>query len=424
MGIKKQLVIGAAALAYMQGAYSLELTLLGGAELEWTDNVYLSNENRRNDLLETIRAGVRAEDSDTWYELNLDYEASHERYERESFDAETYYSGAASVLLIPLPDRFDWLFSVESTTTQRDSVLADTPDNRDQRNIYRTAPRLVLLALSRDTVALNAEASRITFRDDEESESNRVGGSLTWDHQLSVLTSLNLTGGHQKVNFELAEDYERDSYSLGFTRQINNGTISLSAGQTRLTPEESEELEGANYMGSIEWGTDLHSFRFDAIHDLTDTSAGFASGVNTSPEFLSPTDINTGEVDIITRTRFSLSDTYLVTGATTLYGMIYNDDEESETDPADTTERTGGVLSVRRGLNPDVDLELAGRYEKSREGVDEIEDDTVNIRLSLYKRFGEQVTLAGWLEREEGDGEVDEQDYEVHRVGASLTAEF
>src|SRR5690606_29165558 len=129
-----QFAIGAATLLAVQSASAIDLTLHGGVELEWTDNALRANENRRHDLLETLRAGVVANESETWYQLNLGYEVSYERYERDSFDAETYYNGTGSLMLIPIPDRFDWLFSVQSTTTQTRSVLPDTPDNRDQRN--------------------------------------------------------------------------------------------------------------------------------------------------------------------------------------------------------------------------------------------------------------------------------------------------
>jgi hypothetical protein len=423
MGFKSRFAIGATALLYVQGASAFELTLFAGAELEWTDNVFLSDQNKRNDLLEVINVGARAEEAEAWYTVNINYDISYEQYERESYDAETYFNGAASINLIPLPDRFEWLFSVESETTLSQSVLPDTPDNRDQRNTYTTAPRLTLLSLPRDDVYLTAEASKVTFRNATDSESDRLGGSLSWLHALSSLTGLNVSAGYEKVNFEVSEDYEREYYNIGFDRELKSGAFSISAGQTRLTPEFTEELDGLNFLASLEWGLDAHTLRIEAAHDLTDTSVAFEEGVRTEFEQFSVDDVNTAEVDIITRTRLTLSDTYSPNRTSSIYGEIYTDQEKSETDDSET-DRAGGVLTFRREMRPGLNAELMLAYEKSRELPTEIEDDTANIRLSLAKQFGEPLTVASWIEREDSDSDIDLLDYEAHRVGISLTAEF
>jgi hypothetical protein len=423
MGIKGQLALGASALLYLHGAHAFELTLIAGAELEWTDNVFLSDEIRRNDLLEVINLGARAEEAESWYTLNIDYQASHERYERESFDAETYYSGAASLNLIPLPGRFEWLFRAQSETTLSQSVLPDTPDNRDQRNTYSTAPRLTLLSLPRDTVYLSAEASTVTFRNASDSESDRVGGSLSWLHAFSQLTSLDVTAGYEKVNFEVSEDYEREYYRIGINRALKSGSFAVSAGQTRLIPEFSDELEGTNFLASLDWEIDAHAIRLEIAHDLTDTSVGFADGVSAGPVAFPIDDVNTGQADIVTRTRVSLSDTYSPDTTTSISLQIFGDEENSEVDTTET-KRQGGVVTLRRELKPGLEAELTAGYEKSREIPTDIEDDTSNVRLSLAKRFGQQLTLSSWVEREESDSDLDLLDYEAHRVGVSLTAEF
>lgn len=423
MGIKSQLALGASALLYLHGAHAFELTLIAGAELEWTDNVFLSDENRRNDLLETINFGARAEEAESWYTLNLDYRASHERYERESFDAETYYSGAASLNLIPLPGRFEWLFRAQSETTLSQSALPDTPDNRDQRNTYSTAPRLTLLSLPRDTVYLSAEASTVTFRNASDSESDRLGGSLSWLHAFSPLTSLDVTAGYEQVNFEVSEDYDREYYRIGVNRVLKSGSFAISAGQTRLIPEFSDELDGMNFLASLDWVLDAHAIRLEVAHDLTDTSVGFADGVSSGPSSFPTDDVNTGQADIVTRTRVSLSDTYSPDSTTSISLQIYGDEEKSEVDTSET-KRHGGALALRRELKPGLDAEMTFGYEKSREIPSDIEDDTSNVRLSLAKQFGQQVTLASWVEREESDSDLDLLDYEAHRVGVSLSAEF
>lgn len=421
MGIRSQLALGATALLYLHGAQAFDLTLLAGAELEWTDNVFLSDENRRNDVLEVINVGARADETESWYTLNLDYRASHERYERESFDAETYYTGAANLNLIPLPGRFEWLLQVQSETTLTQSVLPDTPDNRDQRNTYSTFPRLTLLSLPRDTVYLTGQASKVTFRDASDNESDRAGGSLSWLHAFTPLTRLDVSTGYEKVNFDVSEDYQREYYRVGVNRTLKSGSLAISAGQTRLKPEFSDETDGMNYLASLAWQLDTHAISLEAVHDLTDTSIGLGNGSST-PTF--PVgEVNTGRADIVTRTRVALSDTYSADATTSIYLQVFGDDEKSEIDTS-KTRRSGGSAALRRELTAGLDAELMGDYEKSREMPSNIEDDTTRVRVSLAKRFGQRLRLASWLEREESDSDLEGLDYEAHRVGVSVTAEF
>lgn len=425
MRMKNRFAIGAAALLSAQGALAIDLTFTAGVELEWTDNAHHSSDDHRNDLLETARVGVLAQESESWYQLDLGYEVSHERYERDTFDAETYYNGTGNLLLIPLPERFDWAFSVQSSTTQTRSVLPNTPDNRDQRTIYSTTPRLSLLSLARDTVSVSATASKIDFRDAESSESERLSADLNWSHLLSSLTSTNVVVGQEEVDFDIEQDYKREYYMVGFTRQINNGSFSLSTGQTRVKPDQGEDFDGVNFRGSINWSNGIHALLLEAHRDLTDTGAGLM-GVGGTQDYLSPTEVNTGDVAVVTRTMVSLSDTYTLSSLTTLYGSIYADQEEAErSEEAESdSRRVGASLAFRRALTPQLNMSAEARYERSTDGADDIEDDTTILLLSLDRRFGERLVLRSWLEREESDNEIDGLDYVVHTIGASLTATF
>lgn len=423
MGLKKEITLGTALLCYFPCAFAVDLTFTAGAELEWTDNAFLTESDREDDLIETIRLGVAAEETDSLYQLRLAYQAEHQRYEQESFDAETYYNGSGSLLLTPIQDRFDWLFSVESTTTQTNSVLPDTPDNRDQRTVYRTSPSLRILSLSRDTLTLSGDASKVEFREEDESDSDRAGGSVDWQHLLSQLTSTNVVLGYEKANFEIEQDYAREYYTIGFTRQINGGSASLSAGQTRIKPEDDEESDGVNFAATVNWTKNAHALFFEARQDLTDTTVGLLDATEGSQDYLSPTEVNTGQVDLVTRTIVIISDTYTFNSTTSLMGSLYGDQEETETEENEST-RVGASVFFRRSLTPEVDATAEYRYEVAEEGLLEIEERTENINLGLDKRFGEDLSLRFWLEREASDSDLDGLDYEVHLIGATVTATF
>lgn len=423
MDFKKYTGFGLTACLLSANAHSMQLTFLGGASLEWTDNVFYDDSNKSNDLLETVNLGVRAQEQESFYELQVGYDASHERYERESFNAQTFYNGTASLLLIPLPDRFSWEFSMASDTTQTQSVLPDTPDNRDQRNTYSTAPRLVLLSLPRDKVNLTGEASKITFRDADTSGSDRAGGSLDWVHDVSELVNFSVATGYEKVNFEVNEDYERSYYSIGLGRQIRNGSVFFSAGQTKLTPEISDELTGMNAQVSIKWSNDIHAFSLEVSQDLTDTSVAFSDGVSESAASDLPSDVNTGEVDLITRTRVVLGDTYRMSSTSSLAGFIFVDREKSETN-ADDTSRVGTTLAYQRNITPELSGDIELSYERSEEGVEKFKDTTKSVKVGVSRAFGERLSVSAWVEHEEADNESNLLTYESNLVGLSGNIQY
>lgn len=421
MSEKRSWMAGITISLLIPAAQAAELTLSAGGELEWTDNVYASGSDKRNDLLETLYVGAEVEDSDASYAYRVGYLISHERYERDSFDAETYYVGDAFFLWTPLPGRFDWRFAVGSEVTQRSSQGASTPDNRDQRTTYSTTPRLVLLSLPRDNLYLEGNASKVTFREEEGNDSERAGGTLGWQHTLSELTMFSVTGSHEQVTFDDAGDYDRDSYSLGVTRQINGGSISLTGGRTELTPEQGDSFEGTNAAANITWGNDIHLFALDATRDLSDTSAGFGDWAGGG--IFSPGEVNTGEVTLVTRTRISLSDTYRFNPTLTLFGMVYDDKEVSEDETTDL-ERVGVALRAVKNITAETDFRIEAGFEQSDDQLLGREEKTSVYLLAIDKRFDERATVSGWIRRESADNDLDDLDYEVHSIGVSAGLAF
>ena len=416
MSARSVMLTGAAVSLLAPLAHGADLTITAGAEFEWTDNVFASSSERRNDLVESLTFGADAEDSEASYSYNIGYQMSHERYERDSFAAENYYTGDASLLWFPLPGRFDWRFEVASEVTQRSSQGALTPDNRDQRTTYSTAPRLVLFSTPRDMVYIGTNASKVTFREDDGNDSDRFGGTVGWLHTLSSLTALVFMTNHEEINFEDVEDYQRSSYSFGVNRQINGGSVSIAAGQTELVPEESETRKGMNATGNIEWSNLTHSLSMVLSRDLTDTSSSFG-GWAEGGDF-TPGDVNTGELALVTRTRISLADVFRVSPTLEFSMMVYSESEKSDDDTTDI-DRKGTSLRATKSLSIETSVRAEYSYERDDDLALNSVERTSTYRLALDKRYGSRVTVSGWVRREASKSDVDDFGYEVHAVGVS-----
>ncbi|HVL00815.1 MAG TPA: hypothetical protein VM553_13425 [Dongiaceae bacterium] len=410
------------------GMSAVETGITAGVSAEWSDNVFLTSSDRRNDWVESLDLGANLEDQETYYQYGLDYTISHERYERDSFDEVTNYNGTANLNLAPFPRRFEWNNSIQSEVTRRSSVGLNTPDNRDQRNVYTTSPSLALILLPRDQVRLIGNAEKVTFREADSSDSDRAGANVDWTHSVSSLLDLSLNVSQEKVQFDQDEDYQSTDYHLGINRRINGGNIRLALGHVKVEPEFSEETSDPQYQADIDWSNRLHSVFFQAYHDITDSSIGASSFFEPDTQFETPNDVNTDEVTIVRRTRYTVGYTYGSEGSYAISPSIYVDDEEAVDDSSDTL-RKGFALLMSRNLSVETRAYFAFNY--ARDDTKDFQpvqtqqvDYTRNYRLGLDKSFTEGLAAQFWITREDSNREGDDEDYEVHTVGASLGYTF
>ena len=411
------------------GFTAVETGVTAGLSAEWTDNVFLSNEDRRNDWVETIELGADLQDQETFYQYAIDYAISHERYERDSFDATSYYNGTANLNLSPFPGRFEWNNSIQSETTTRDSSALNTPENRDQRNRYTTTPSLTLILLPRDRVLLIGNAERVTFRESGDSDSDRAGANVDCTHAATSLLDLSLNVGQEKVQFEQDEDYRSTDYHLGINRRINGGNIWLALGHVTVEPEVSEETDEPQYEANIDWSNQLHSLTFSAYHDVTDSSVGASRFFEPSDDIELPNDVNTDEVEIVKRTRYSLGYGYGTEATFTISPSIYLDDEEAVDGSSDTL-RKGFNLLMERNISSQTRASFEFNFTRD-DNKDVLEtvttqqvDYTKYYRLALEHDFYESLGADFWITREDADRQLDEENYEVHTVGASVGLRF
>ncbi len=424
MDIRFRCVAGISLLWVATQVHAVDTGITAAARLEWKDNVRLEERNPVEDLLEVIDLGAYLNYSESWYDFKINYNVSHETYERDTFDAANYYNGDTSLNVLLLPERFNWNFSVTSATTLIQSTDSNTPDNRDQRNIYSTAPKFYIISHQGDKVAIQASATKVDFRESDQSDSDRTGVNTIWTHAFSSLSLFNLSFGAQKVNFEDVEDYESKTYQLGIVRTINGGNIQIGAGQTKIIPESSDSHDGTNYKLKLTWSNDIHIIDLSAFQDLTDSTVGLAADGFDFSQSITPSEVSTGDVDVVTRTRYSLNDRYSLSRTFAVTGNIYFDDEASETSDQET-ERKGGYFYISKMLVDKYFLNLDFNYEHSDEKVVDIVEVIRRYRIKLSRTLDENLSCAAWVGREESKSvSFGGSNYEEHTVGLSINGRF
>ena len=405
-------------------AFGVETGVTAGLSTEWNDNVYLSSTDRQHDWLETLTLDANLNGSESSYQYGTRYNLSYKHYQNGSYGSNSYYNGNAFLNLVLVPERLQWYSSVESATTLIDSTQPNIPTNRDQRTTYMTSPMLTLISLPRDNLTLSAQASKVDYRESGQSDSDRAGGNLTWTHTLSPLTQFSLMASHQKVNFTTVPDYKIVSYQAGIMRKINGGDVEIDAGRSKITPNDGSEIEGASYTANINWSSQEHSWHFQAYRDLTDSTQGL-SGSFGSTGFVTPTDVNTGQVDIIVRTRYGLDYTYTPIATLRINSSLNWDDQKSKTRNADTL-RKSASFGVSRDLSQDLSAGFDFSYEHNQ--TDQLLLSQIDIikryRITLEKDFQKKLKVSGWIGRQEDNRNLTGGDYEQHVIGAQINYQF
>lgn len=396
---------------------AVETGVSAGITTQWTDNVRLSEDNRESDWLETLNLGANLDGSDTFYQYGTRYDVSYEHYQNGSYGDNSYYNGNAFINLFLLPGRITWYFGVQSETTLLKSTVPNTPDNRDQRTMYTTSPSLTLILLPRDQVVLSGQATKVDYRESAQSDSDRAGGNLQWVHTLSPLTQLTATASQQQVNFDTATDYESVSYQLGIKRRINGGSVDVAGGKNTIKPVVGDQLDGSNYQANIRWNDEVHAWGFQAYRDLTDTSIGLSGNFDTTG-FITPSEIDTSQVELVTRTRYNLDYTFTPIRTFSVNANVYWDDERVQNNVRDTL-RKGGGLTFTRELTQGTRVRANYGYEHTdTDEASTLRTDIVRrYRVTLERDFQKRLRVSGWIGRQEADSSDHTTKYEEHVVG-------
>src|SRR5690625_5319624 len=98
--------------------------------------------------------------------------------------------------------------------------------NLYERDIYSAIPTLRARLTPVNQVMLQGHYSQITYRFDDNRDSERAGGSLIWQHTSSATTERPVVGSQTEVSFDL-------NSQLDFAYQA--GTIAYSVALSRLS---------------------------------------------------------------------------------------------------------------------------------------------------------------------------------------------
>lgn len=266
--------------------------------IERNDNLLLTPD----DEIETtiLRPGLgftMTQASSTW-QAEFSGRGEYLRYGDERFDStlEGVLNGRLNWVI--LPERLSFTVEDDLSIQPVDTLLADTPGNRQQVNVISAGPTLLFnlgqtLRGAAELRYINSDAE-IT----DEFNSSRVNLALRAIKQLDPTSELSANAQVQRVDFErdlIARDYDRTDLYARYARRLASFDFALDAGLSRIDYREgggsrSEPLfrvQGTWHSG------ERHHLTLRASSQFSDTASDALAGID--PTTVVPGSIPIGE---------------------------------------------------------------------------------------------------------------------------------
>jgi hypothetical protein len=178
----------------------------------------------------------------------------------------------------------DWIVENVASGSPLDLAGLDTPENRQQTNVFSTGPRWVLWPAAPWSGLLDARYINSFAEDTDAFNSDRM--------MLAARVLRRLPGNRQlSAGAEVTEvDYRDDEFSVAdyqrvdlvgrYTTKRAAFDLDLAAGRTTIDLERGDELENNLFRLRLAWNiSDHHMLVASAGHELSDSVRQLAAGI-------------------------------------------------------------------------------------------------------------------------------------------------
>ena len=398
---------------------AVPLTLSGGLTNEFSDNMTRTSSNEISDI--ETRVNLRASHqsdpglcfSDTLADIG--YGIWHDK----TYDSETYtnldFSGACD-----LAHGFRWEVSDNLRDVAQDSRGTDTPDNKTQKNVFRTGPVYSLSLSKVDELRLSAKYENTEFSEPEETDSERYIGSATWNRLFSESLSGGITLSTNKAEFDTGAEIDTDVASVIFSKTWSTTRIAGSLGVSKIQSDFAGSSQSSDgWVGNIELERDINPvtvFYLNASRELTDQTSDF--------------DIRFGEFVFDLREVSELEVTAIDTGLRRQFSdgsqiVINAFANRSDYIRANETEdRLGLSLGYRRPIIPLLTFGSTLRYEYETFDVDNVDQETASLDVGLTYELTRDLGVSGRIGHTSRTSDAPTSEYEENWILVGLNYRF
>jgi len=194
------------------------------------------------------------------------------------------------------PGQLEWYVGDTFTQTAIDSLVSDTPSNRQDVNLFSTGPNYIIRINSTNNLRLEGRVENFTY--EENDDSNRLFLAARWIYELNSATRL--TANDEAITAKFngdSTDYNRNDIYLGIDYVRGLNTFNAEYGVARIDNDDAPNFDGNRYLIAFtNTRTKTSSVRFIFENTLTDTGSRLLSDINNN--FISTSNNGTSANDI------------------------------------------------------------------------------------------------------------------------------
>jgi len=391
-----------------------------GIGLEATDNVKLTPDDTKSELIANTYVGASISENEGALEYNADARLSRRKYLQDTFPDKRYLNLNASADWAMIKDHVDWFLRDRFSQRTIVALNANTPDNLQDSNVFTLGVNIRRPSASRHSFSLTPRFDQYYY---EQSRTNNRQYSLAanWNYLLSRRTQTGISLKTKEIDYFESQfaGVRFNTLSALLSGQSKRTGYALSLGNTSVERDTGEATSG--FSGFVRFSAELSSS--SSLNAVASTSLTDTSSVTNAPD-LPPgsgddvqivTDVVRNSNAGITYTR---EDASLRSSVWVRYGeTTYSDN------PLDRKTRGLGI----RAAYPVQPLLVAGayiNYDRSNQLVSGREDERYRAGGDLNYSFSRKLRGTLDVEYRTKDSNVLSQNYDEFSVFASLVYGF
>jgi len=294
-------------------ANSFELAASLYTNTEYSNNASRTSTATDDDITQNLGLNVSLKEKRKRFNADANFNLEEEHYYNNTFSSQTSLTTGFGIFNFDIIENFlNWRTSFTRTEVLKSLTVSDTPDNREQRNIFRTGPSITYRVSRESTLNASTNYTLVENSGEEAADTKRLNSKLSYNYALNNSTSLSLSSQYDELlDGDGGEEFKKTNFNLGIHRVLPQGELDFNYGHSHTRSDDSDSVNGNFFDLSLSRKKLLwHDFVLQYQQDISDTSIGFESDEQNS-EMPSESGISSEGVvtglDVITRKRLNLA---------------------------------------------------------------------------------------------------------------------
>jgi hypothetical protein len=391
-----------------------------GLDSRLSDNIRRAPSNEQSDIESRLSLGVRHTSDPGNCNSDIVARGDYSYWLDDSYDPETTaeadFQGDCR-----LGSNVVWQASDYLRDVAQSSRVSNTPDDRTQKNVFRTGPIVTLRMGAVDDLVLTAGYENTEFREPEQKDGERYSASVGWNHFFDPSFTAGLSVSADRSELDTEEEIDRVTYSLPFTKTWEatalSGAIGYGQIETRLLNQPTQNYN--TVVGNLLLVRQVNvttQVELEVSRELTDQTSDLDSRFDDFTFDLS----ETSSVEVVAM-RLGINNQ--LRGGSELDIDFFG--SSSDYLDIEILEETLGIdTNYRRPISGQLTGTAGARYEWFKYSIDDTQDEIALVTAGIEFQLNRQVVFLSRVGYEQRTSDVPSREFDEAWILAGVVYEF